>query len=216
MITTPVLDPTSAALVFAGTLAATQLRCGWRDTRAALGALAQLLSRPFDAARVRAELAVQVQEIEADGLVRAEPHHSGDDEFDELTDTLLRARSIEALQERHKGHRERRMDRARRGASVLSSAAELAPVLGLAGTLIALGSLSSATESADFGSAIGTAVATTLYGLVAANFIFAPLSAIVARRAEAEDVAREEIIDWLSAAIEDSCQHHPEPARHAA
>jgi chemotaxis protein MotA len=216
MMAYPMLEPASAALVLAGTLIATQLRCGWSDTRAALGALARLVSRPFDAAHVRAELAIQVQEIEEDGLVRAEPHHSGDDEFDELTDTLLRARSMEALHERHKAHRAERMDAARRGAAVLSSAAELAPVLGLAGTLISLGRLSTAVESADFGAAIGAAVATTLYGLVAANFVFAPLAAIVVRRAEAEDAAREEIINWLSAAVELSCRHHLEPARQVA
>lgn len=213
----PLLDPASAALVVVGTLLATLMRCGWSDSRAALAALAQLFASRFDPDHARAELAIQVQEIEADGLLRAEPHHFGDGEFDEMTDALLGTRSIEALYERHMAHRVRRIEAARRAGSVLGSAAELAPVLGLVGTLVSLGGLSTAVAAdGDYARAIAMAVATTLYGLVAANFVFAPLAAIVARRADAEDRAREDIIDWLSGAIETSCQRHPEPARSAA
>ncbi|MBC7158886.1 MAG: hypothetical protein H5U21_02410 [Porphyrobacter sp.] len=52
------LDPLSAALVLGGTLVAAWLRCGWRDTREALRAVAQLAGRPFAPDRVRAELGV--------------------------------------------------------------------------------------------------------------------------------------------------------------
>jgi chemotaxis protein MotA len=213
----PLLDLPSLALVLAGTALATLLRCGWADVRLALHALAQLFSARFDAVHARAELAIQVQEIEEDGLVRAEPHHFGDGEFDEMTDALLRTRSIQALHESHEDHRARRIEASRRAVVVLVSAAELAPVFGLVGTLVALGRLSSTVASSgDFAGAIGMAVATTLYGLVAANFLFAPLAAMISRRAEAEDRAREGLIVWLSAAIEASCRRHPEPARSVA
>lgn len=213
----PLLDPASAALVIFGTLAATVMRCGWADTRTALSALAQLFTPRFDAANARAELAVQVQDIEEDGLLRAEPHHFGDGEFDAMTDALLKTRTIEALYERHTEHRVRRIEFARRAGGVLASAAELAPVLGLVGTLVSLGGLSTAVAAdGDYARAIAMAVATTLYGLVAANFVFAPLAAAVGRRADAEDRAREDIIAWLHGALEASCQRHPEPARHAA
>lgn len=213
----PLLDPASAALVIFGTLLATLLRCGREETRAALAALAQLFARPFDAGHARAELAIQVQEIEEDGFVRAGTHHIGDGEFDEMTDALLKTRSIEALYERHMAHRVRRIEAARRAGAVLGSAAELAPVLGLVGTLVSLGGLSTAVAAdGDYARAIAMAVATTLYGLVAANFVFAPLAAVIARRAAAEDRAREDIIEWLLTAVEASCQRHPEFARSAA
>jgi chemotaxis protein MotA len=213
----PVLDLPSLALVLVGTVLATLLRCGWADTRLALRALAQLFTARFDAVHARAELAIQVQEIEEDGLLRAEPHHFGDGEFDEMTDALIRSRSIQALHESHEDHRARRMEASHRAVVVLVSAAELAPVFGLVGTLVALGRLSSVVASTgDFAGAIGMAVATTLYGLVAANFLFAPLAAMISRRAEAEDRAREGLIAWLSAAIESSCRKDREPARSAA
>ena len=211
------LDWPSLALVLVGTVLATILRCGWADTRLALHALAQLFSRRFDAAHARAELAIQVQEIEEDGLLRASPHHFGDGEFDEMTDALIRSRSIQALHESHEDHRTRRMEAAHRAVTVLVSAAELSPVFGLVGTLVALGRLSSTVASTgNFAGAIGMAVATTLYGLVAANFLFAPLAAAISRRANAEDRAREGLIAWLSAAIEASCRKDREQARSVA
>ncbi len=213
----PLLDLPSLAIVLVGTVAATLLRCGWADTRLALQALGQLFTARFDPVRARAELAIQVQEIEEDGLVRAAPRHFGDGEFDEMTDALIRARSIEALHESHEDHRARRMESAHSAVTVLVSAAELSPVFGLVGTLVALGRLSSTVASTgNFAGAIGMAVATTLYGLVAANFLFAPLAAAVSRRANAEDRAREGLIAWLSSAIEASCRKDREQARSAA
>jgi chemotaxis protein MotA len=213
----PLLDLPSLALVLVGTVLATMMRCGWADTRLAMHALAQLFSARFDAQRARAELAIQVQEIEEDGLLRATPHHFGDGEFDEMTDALIRSRSVEALHESHEDHRARRLTSSHRAVVVLVSASELAPVFGLVGTLVSLGRLSSTVAmNGNFAGAIGMAVATTLYGLVAANFLFAPLAAMISRRAEAEDRARESLIAWLSAAIEASGRRDREPARSAA
>src|SRR5688572_21371726 len=127
----PLLDLPSLALVLVGTVVATILRCGWADTRIAVQALAQLFSARFDAVHARAELAIQVQEIEEDGLLRAVPHHFGDGEFDEMTDALIRTRSIQALHESHEDHRARRMEASHRAVTVLASAADLAPVFGL-------------------------------------------------------------------------------------
>ncbi|QYU68169.1 MotA/TolQ/ExbB proton channel family protein [Leptolyngbya sp. 15MV] len=195
------LDPLSATIVIGGTLAATLLRCGWRDARAALVMLAQLPRRPFDSDRVRAELAAQVREIDKEGILRAEPHRFGDGEFDDLSEALIRRRSITALFEKHERHRERRQATAHTAARVLSEAAELAPVIGLAGTLFALGSYSTAVDG-DYARSIGTAVVTTLHGLVLANFVFAPLVGGIERHARAEESERKRLLDWLAAAIE--------------
>jgi chemotaxis protein MotA len=195
-------DLPSAAIVLGGTLAATLLRCGWRDCWCAIQAVANLFARPFDIERVRAELAVQVQDINRNGLLRAEPHHSGDGEFDELSEALIRHRSIRALYDEHERHRSRRSALAGTAGLALAEAADLAPVLGLAGTLLALGGLASSSIDGQYGAAIGAAVTTTFYGLVAANFLFAPLSTAVERRARAEERRRQELLEWLAASIE--------------
>lgn len=212
---TNLFDPLSAAIVLGGTVAAVLLRCGRQDARCALVAVAHLFARPFNVARVRAELALQIQAIGEDGLVRAEPRRFGDGEFDELSAALVRHRSIQALYDEHERYRRRRSVLAGTAGRVLAEAAELAPVLGLAGTLLALGGLSAVADG-DYARSIGTAVTTTLYGLIAANFLFAPLSTAVERRARFEEKARQELLDWLAGAIERTCPKLSSTAPRAA
>lgn len=208
-----VFDPLSAAIVFGGTAAATVLRCGWRDSRAAVQAVAHLVIPAFDSERVRAELAVQIQEIGEDGLLRAEPHHFGDGEFDDLSEALVRHRSIRALYDEHERHRGRRISLAGAADRALSEAAELAPVLGLVGTLVALALFSGAADDTGYASAIGTAIMATLYGLIAANFLFAPLAGAIERRARAEERARQDLLEWLAGAIEQVAPKTPKAAK---
>lgn len=194
-------DLMAAALVLGGTLAAALLRCGWCSAREALRSMHGLLRPPFASSQIKAELAAQIGRISEDGLHRAEPHQLGDGEFSAVADALIRHRSIAALHEEHEKHRCLRLASAETAVQVLSDAAELAPVLGLAGTLLSLVGLPSAADGADYGPAIGTAVATTLYGLILANFVLAPLAAAVRRRSGAEEKARQELLDWLAQAL---------------
>jgi len=213
------LDPLAAALVLGGTLAAALLRCGWADSRETLRALAQLAGKGFAAAAIRAELGAQIQEIGRDGLVRAQPHRFDDNAFDALADALIRRRSLAALQQEHEKYRTARLARADTAIAVLGQAAELAPVLGLAGTLLSLGGLSAMAAGGDTAQAIGTAVTTTLYGLVLANFVFAPLAAAIGRRSQAEESARQELLEWLTDAVREACPAPPlaqEPRSRAA
>lgn len=81
----------------------------------------------------------------------------------------------------------------------LAQAAELAPAFGLVGTLVSLSQLpSGGLEQGQLMGAISMAVLTTLYGLLTANLVFAPLSRMVARAAEQEERDRQEVLDWLA------------------
>lgn len=196
------IDGPSALIVFGGTALATVLRCGLADCRLALGKLAQLGQHHFDAAATRAELAVQVQAIRKDGLLRAVPSHSGDREFDAATDALIGTRSVAALLDTHEQHRAARMTEAGRAIRTLAQAAELAPVFGLAGTLVSLSQLPvDGLARGAFTGAISMAVVTTLYGLLCANLLLAPLARMIERAAVAEENARQEVIDWLAGQI---------------
>lgn len=193
------LDPASAAIVVAGTTLATLLRCGLGNCRAAFCALTQLGRRGFDAEGTRAEMAIQVQEIQQDGLLRARPHRFADREFDEAADALICGRSVKALIATHEAHKARRTELARRASTTLAQASELAPVFGLAGTLVSLSQLpASGIENGAYTGAISMAVLTTLYGLLLANFVLAPLARLVERSAAAEELERDRIIDWLA------------------
>lgn len=215
------VDGPSALIVGGGTFSATFLRCGWRDCALALRRVLQLPSRSFDLRQVRAELAVQVQEIHRDGLLRAPSHRFGDSEFDEATDALLHDRSIAALLGRHEAHKARRLAASSRAVRTLAQGAELAPVFGLAGTLVSLSQLP--VEGIARGAltgAISMAVVTTLYGLLLANLLLAPLARMVERKAQAEEAARQQVTEWLAAQVKLACTPHrpapPQTAREAA
>lgn len=216
---TTLIDGPSALIVGGGTLLATVLRSGFGDCRITLVKLAGLGRRGFDLDRTRAELGLQIQEIRQDGLLRAVPHHSGDAEFDEATDALIGRRSVSALLEAHEAHRSRRLAESERAVRTLAQAAELAPVFGLAGTLISLSQLpiGGLVHGAVAGS-IAMAVTTTLYGLLAANLLLAPLARMVERKAMAEEAERQQVTDWLAAQVKAAVASRPGhvPGREAA
>lgn len=196
------VDARSAAIVFGGTFIATVLRCGLVDCRQALAAIAALGRRTFDGDKVRAELAIQVQEIEIDGILRVKPHEVGDSEFDEVSGTLVERRSIPALLAAHEAHKARRMELNDAAVRTLAQASELAPVFGLAGTLLSLAVLPrTGISGMDYASTISMAVLATLYGLILANLLLAPLACMVNRRANAEEAERQKVVDWLAAQV---------------
>ncbi len=212
------VDGPSAAIVLGGTLLATVLRAGTGDCRITLIKLRQLGRSQFDAGAARSKLAQQVQEIHKDGLLRAVPHHFGDSEFDEATDALIGNRSVAALMAAHEKHKARRLGQSTRAVRTLAQAAELAPVFGLAGTLVSLSQLpADGIGQGAITGAISMAVITTLYGLLSANLVLAPLARMIERAAMNEERARQELIDWLAAQVADACplqsRSQPRPDR---
>lgn len=202
------IDGPSALIVFGGTALATVMRAGLSDCRMTLIKLGQLTGTAFDAAAIRAELAQQIQEIQQDGLLRAPTHHFADREFEEATDALISQRSTAALLAAHEAHRARRFGESDRAVRTLAQAAELAPVFGLAGTLVSLSQLPDGSAAqGSFTAAIAMAVITTLYGLLGANLLLAPLARAIERKAQAEEAERQDIIDWLTRHVTASLAH---------
>lgn len=211
------IDGPSAAIVFGGTALATALRAGLADCRITMRKLGQLGRSPFDPVTARSELAQQIQEIRKDGLFRAVPHHFGDSEFDEAAEALIGGRSIGALLEAHEKHKTRRQGQADRAVRTLAQAAELAPVFGLAGTLVSLSQLpGEGLVRGGLTGAISMAVITTLYGLLCANLVLAPLARMIERAAQAEERERQALIDWLAWQVADAVPPRPRSERLAA
>ena len=196
-------DPNSLAVVGGGTLLATLVHCGPKACRLTVAVLLSAATHKFDFVKARAEVSRQIADIEQDGLVRSDPNPIGDQEIDDATAALVKSRSLAGLSSEHDRHRRQRLQRSQIAQSVLLKAAELGPILGLAGTLLALAGLVSpdTTASSSIANAIGTAVLTTLYGLLLSNFVFAPLASLVDRKARNEDLAREELFAWMEAKI---------------
>lgn len=215
----PLIDGLSALIVLGGTLLATLLRSGWRECALTLRAVGAAFRPGFSADRAKGELAVQVRAIREDGVLRARRQPLADREFDEATGALIHHRSVGALLAAHEKHKARRLAEAALAVRVLAQASELAPVFGMAGTLIALNRMPAAAGADAITGAVGMAVVTTLYGILAANLVLAPLARLVERAARAEDSARQDVADWIAAQVAQGMPHlrphshsHPEAA----
>ena len=193
-------DPVPAAIVVGGTLVATALRAGRADCRHTARACRDLFRRPLDTAGLRRDLAPLAREMRQDGVYRAHARPTGDAALDAAIRAMIEGHSAGLLMTRHGADRKQRLARAQRAAVTLAQAADLAPVFGLAGTLVSLAELSErGIARAQFMNAISMAVLATLYGLLLANMLLAPLARAIERRAEREEAARQDLIDWVAA-----------------
>jgi chemotaxis protein MotA len=193
------LDPVPATIVVGGTLFATALRAGSDDCRATLAELGGLFRRRFDADRVRRDLAPLANDIRQDGVFRARARPTGDPALDDAIKAMIEGHSASMLVMHHTVDRKKRLARAQRAALTLAQAADLAPVFGLAGTLISLSQLGGrGIARAMFMSAISMSVLATLYGLLLAHLVLAPLARAVERRADREEAQRQDLVDWIA------------------
>ena len=192
-------DPVPAAIVVGGTLLATALRAGRVDVRHTMHEVSGLLRRRFDADQVRRDLAPLANDIRKDGVFRAHFRATGDPALDKAINAMIEGQSASVLMMHHAVARKKRLARAQRAAVTLAQAADLAPVFGLAGTLISLSQLSGrGIARAMFMSAISQSVLATLYGLLLANILLAPLARAIERRAEREETVRQDLVDWIA------------------
>lgn len=206
-------DPVSASIVVGGTLLATVLRCGAGDCGQALAGIGRLGGKRFDASEARSELAVKVQQIQREGVLRVQPIHSGDREMDEATDRMIGTRSVAGLLEIHEANKQRRLAADGRAVRTLAQAAELAPVFGLAATLFSLTQLpADGIDKHAYMGAISMAVCATLYGLLLANLVLAPLARAVERLAAEEEGERQKIVDWLAKQVGSAMPARTRPA----
>lgn len=207
---TQLWDASGAAIVVGGTLLATALASGKRETLAAKSALVGLLSRPFSFSRARAEIARDVEQMRRDGVLRAHPFASSDKEIAMVSDALIHDRSIRSAMAAHEALQHKRALLREAALAPLRHAADMAPVFGMVGTLFALTQLQLGSGAgAQLLASIGMAILTTLYGLLLANLVFLPLARLLERRMLAEEVDRQRLIDWLAEQVADSCPAPP-------
>lgn len=91
-------------------------------------------------------------------------------------------------------------DRHRQGASIFSALGEVAPAMGMIGTLIGLvAMLTNMEDPKAIGPAMAIALLTTLYGVLLSNIVFNPIADKLKLRAGEEALVKRLIIDALLA-----------------
>jgi len=207
------IDPFAASIVVGGSILATCARCGLGSARDAASQIVRLPLRRFRYNKERAALAPLVSDIAKNGLIRAQITKTTDRAISEGIEAMLRRRSFTAFLAHQQSHRELRLTKRFRASESLDSAGELAPILGLTGTLIALSQLDPENLSSPDAmvSAISVAILSTLYGLLLAHFICHPLARAIERRGKHEEENRAALIEWLASNIPES-EQRAEPA----
>ena len=205
------IDPASAAVVVGGTALATLLRAGLGECRATWATIRHVASREFDEEALRSDLARMVQDVRIDGLVRTEPYYFRDRAGHMAAKAMIDARNITVFHKQMTRFRTRRVTDNRRAFATLAMAAENAPAFGLAGTLLALSQLHVAGTGLGMNAALAGAVLTTLYGVLLAQLVLTPLAEAIRRSGEAEEQARDELMQWTAGQLEGAVVH-PLPA----
>jgi chemotaxis protein MotA len=189
------VDPAALAIVGGGTLLATAARGPLRDTVNAVRALAVLGRRPFDFAPARAELARAERVSQAKSLLAIDPQLLKDSDVAEGVRAVADGAGPDQVEQLLDRLRSERLDRHDLVQDFWTAAAEIAPAMGMVGTLIGLVRMfRSMDDPATIGGAMAIALLATLYGALFANLVAAPIAARLRRLSRAEDDERRVLV----------------------
>jgi len=204
------VQPTAALVVFGGTFAAILISYPWRLIGATMRAVVRTFEHPPepDVQLVRrlseyGSLARRkgMSALEAEASSVADPFLKRALEL--ATDGFL-ATDVRRLLDTDSRTREHHDEEP---GELLDSAAGYAPTLGILGAVLGLiHVMENLAEPGKLGAGIAVAFVSTVYGVGAANLLFLPLATKVRARARAGAMAREVIIEAVSA-----IQHNTHP-----
>ena len=199
----PFVDPAAMAIVAGGAVAATLLRTPLRDVGRAIAALRMLPRRGFDAAplidqiRALGRIARRHGVHTLDRSVIADPDIAA--AIAEIVDGATPAEITALLDERIRS----RVRRHAGAADMWAGMAEVAPAMGMVGTLIGLVKMFLAmADPSAIGAGMAVALLATLYGALIANLVAMPIAVRLRRRARAEAEERTRLIAPLAALAE--------------
>ncbi|MEG3087474.1 motility protein A [Sphingomonas sp. PB4P5] len=187
----PFLDPTAAAIVVGGTALAVALRTPLRDLAGALAALRALPRRRFDAAPLIEQIAALGRIARRNGVMALDRSVIADGDVAAAIAAIVDAQAPDAVATLIQHNRRQRIERQLSAVEVWSGAADVAPAMGMIGTLIGLVAMfTRMTDPGAIGAAMAVALLATLYGAILANLVCAPIAARLKRQARGEAVER--------------------------
>jgi chemotaxis protein MotA len=199
----PFLDPVAIAIVVGGTVFATLLRTPLRDVGRGIAALAVLPRRNFDATPLIDQVAALGRIAGRHGVLALDRSVIADKDvaaaIEQIVDGASPADIARLLDERRRA----RVLRHAGAADMWAGAAEVAPAMGMIGTLVGLVKMFlSMTDPSAIGAGMAVALLATLYGALIANLIAMPIAVRLRRRARAEAEERSRLVAPLAALAE--------------
>lgn len=204
-------DSAALAIVLGGTLIATLLRTPWRDATRAVRALAVLPRRPFSAEPLVEQIAHLSRVAKRHGVLTLDRSVITDPDMAEAVAAIVDGEGPEVVASRLSLARTARVERHVAIADIWTGAAEVAPAMGMVGTLIGLAAMfATMNDPQRIGGAMAIALLATLYGALFANLIAQPIAMRLRRAARIEAFERTRIVAPLAAL---AAREAPRPSR---
>jgi chemotaxis protein MotA len=199
----PFIDPAAIGIVAGGTLAATLLRTPLRDVGRGIAALATLPRRTLDATPLIDQVAALGRIAKRHGVHTLDRSVIADTDvaaaIAEIVDGATPADVALLLDQRRRA----RILRHAGAADMWAGMAEVAPAMGMVGTLVGLVTMFlSMTDPKAIGAGMAVALLATLYGALIANLIAMPIAVRLRRRARSEAEERTRLVAPLAALAE--------------
>ncbi|MBX3562973.1 MAG: MotA/TolQ/ExbB proton channel family protein [Sphingomonas sp.] len=192
----PFLDPLALGIVGGGTALAVVLRTPLGDLARSVSALRVLGRKRFDADPLLSQITALTRIARRHGLIALDRSVIADADIAAAVEAAVDGASPADVAVLLQHRRMSRYERHRAAADVWTGMAEVAPAMGMIGTLIGLvGMFVAMKDPATIGSAMAVALLTTLYGAILASLVALPVASRLKRqsRHEAQERARLEL-----------------------
>jgi len=185
------LDPTAFAIVGGGTALGVLLRARRADIVGAFAALRTLARAPFDAAPLLARIAAQGRIARGHGVMTLDRSVIDDPDVAAAIHAIVDGADAGTVARLLGDRNAARAARHLRAIEPWTAAADLAPAMGMVGTLVGLASaFATMTDAAAVGGAMAVALVATLYGALFANLVASPIAARLRTAARTEHAER--------------------------
>jgi chemotaxis protein MotA len=196
----PFIDPLAFAIVGGGTALVTVLRTPGGDLVRGIIALGVLPRRMFDAEPLVEQVAALTRIAKRHGVMALDRSVISDRDVAAAVVAVVDGATPAEIEHLVEDMRVTRFERQRAAYEMWAGAAEVAPAMGMVGTLVGLVQMfSSLRDTSAVGGAMAVALLATLYGALLANLIALPVAARLKRRARAEATGRGRLVAPLAA-----------------
>ena len=196
------LDPAAIGIVAGGTVFATLLRTSLGDVGRGVAALGALARKPFDATPLVDQIAALGRIARRHGMHALDRSVIADRDVAAAVAGIVDGATPDEIMRQLDERRRARILR-HAAADMWAGAAEVAPAMGMVGTLVGLVKMFWAmTDPAAIGAGMAVALLATLYGALVANLIAMPIAVRLRRRARAEAEERTRLVTPLAALAE--------------
>ncbi|MBX9795370.1 MotA/TolQ/ExbB proton channel family protein [Sphingomonas sp.] len=187
----PFVDPAALGIVAGGTVAAVILRTPARDLARAIGALRVLVRHNFRADPLIEQVGAFGRIAARHGVLSLDRSVIADPDVAAAVAAIVDGGDAAAVTRVLNEARLARTERHLAAADMWAGAADIAPAMGMVGTLIGLAEMfRSMTDPSAIGGAMAVALLSTLYGALIANLVALPIAGRLRRAARVEAFER--------------------------